>query len=92
MKRYIKFLGVFTAVQLLLFAITSAYYLYEGLPQLYPSSPAYLYWWPLNHGNWGHASPFIFLVGPFMLIVYSIVATIGYVLVSTVRWIFTQKY
>ena len=90
--RYLKFFGLVTAGQLVLFAVMVTYYLYSGLPNLHFSSPAFLYYWPLNYGSWGHANPLIFLIGPILLLGYSLLALVVYVLVDIIRNFVTRKY
>jgi hypothetical protein len=88
----LKFFGLVTAGQFVLITIMAIYYWNAGLPHLNPSSPAYLYWWPVNYGEWGHASFFIFFVGPVVLFAYSIVATLAYALGDSIRTLLTRKY
>ena len=86
-----KFFLLFTIGQAILLAIMFAYYSFAGEPNLNPSSPAFLYWWPIYVWGWGHATP-TFFVGPFVAIAYSIIATIVHFFARLFHRLLTQKY
>lgn len=90
--KYLKFFGLVTRFQIALFVVLIIYYSFAGLPDVNPSSPIYLYYWPLVFFNSGPGHGGEGFVGPIVLLGYSILALAIYSIVNILRYFLTRKY
>lgn len=90
--KYVKFFLEVTAVQVAILAVMAVYYGFAGFPHLNPSSPLYLYLWPItvSAGGGGHGGE-LFIV-PIVALCYSVAATVVYSVVEFARSRFIRKY